>query len=279
MEVPRFFESKYNKNSYLLLKKAIYGLKQVALMFWKLLLKCMRSMDMEKSWADPCMYYKETVNALVVWISWMDDCLCVGLNVEVQKARTYILARFECDDTGELKEYLGYKSDRHMNDMGQNKLIQTVLLQIFEDEFEIEETRREAITKTVTGSVLNQDLPAKELLSKEEHSKYRTGTGKILHVIIWSRPDIWNTTRELTKAVKGSSRNHYLAILKCMKFCIRTKNRGWAPKPTRKWDGKKGFKFRISDRSDSDYAKCPATRRSVSGYNVKLEGVVVIVAS
>ena len=64
-----------------------------------------------------------------------------------------------------------------------------------------------------------------------------------------------------------------------MKYCIRTKSRGWVLKPTRKWDGKKGFKFRISGRSDSGYAKCPATRRSVSGYNVKLEGAIVIVAS
>ena len=53
----------------------------------------------------------------------------------------------------------------------------------------------------------------------------------------------------------------------------------WVLKPTRKWDGKKGFKFRISGRSDFDYVKCPATRRIVSGYNVKLEGAVVIVAS
>ena len=35
----------------------------------------------------------------------------------------------------------------------------------------------------------------------------------------------------------------------------------------------------MSGRSDSDYAKCPATRRSVSGHNVRLEGAVVICKS
>ena len=64
-----------------------------------------------------------------------------------------------------------------------------------------------------------------------------------------------------------------------MKYCIRTKSRGWVLKPTSKWDEKKRFNNRISGRSDSYYEKCPATRRSVSGYNVKLEGAVVIVAS
>ena len=157
-----------------------------------------------------------------------------------------------------------------MNDVGWIKLTQLVLLQIFEDEFEMNETGREAITPAVADE---------EVLLKEEHSKYRTGTDKLLHVTRWSRPDIWNATRELTRVVRGSNRNHYLTMLKYMKYCIRIKDREWVLKPTRKWDGKKGFNFRISSRSDSDYAKCLATRRSVSDYNVKLEGAVVIVAT
>ena len=118
MEIPRGFESKYAKDAFLRLRKTIYGLKQAALMFWKLLLKCMRSMKFDKSWADPCMYYKETENGLVLWLSWIDDCLCVGPDIEVKKARADILARFECDDVGDLKEYLGCKIDRHMDDIG-----------------------------------------------------------------------------------------------------------------------------------------------------------------
>ena len=82
----------------------------------------MRSMDMEKSWVDLCLYYKETVNSLVLWLSWIDYCLCIGPDVEVQKARIDILARFEYDDISELKECLKCKSDRHMNDIGWIKL-------------------------------------------------------------------------------------------------------------------------------------------------------------
>ena len=54
----------------------------------------------------------------------------------------------------------------------------------------MEETGREAFTPTAVGLVLNPDVPAEEVISKEEHSKYRTGTGKLLHVTRWSRPDI-----------------------------------------------------------------------------------------
>ena len=100
----------------------------------------------------PCLYYKETENGLVLWLSWIDDCLCVGPDVDVKKARVNILARFECDDVGELKEYLGCKIDRHMDDVGWIKLTQPVLLQSFEDEFEMEETGREAFTPAVAES-------------------------------------------------------------------------------------------------------------------------------
>ena len=40
MEIPRGLEKKYTKDAYLRLRKIFYGLKQAALIFWKLLLKC-----------------------------------------------------------------------------------------------------------------------------------------------------------------------------------------------------------------------------------------------
>ena len=62
-----------------------------------------------------------------------------------------------------------------------------------------------------------------------------------------------------------------------MKYCVSTPNRGWKLKPNRTWDGKKGFLFRIRGKSDSDYATCPTTRKSVSGYGVFLEGAPITV--
>eukprot|EP00957_Ditylum_brightwellii_P000987 78668-Ditylum_brightwellii.AAC.1 len=63
---------------------------------------------------------------------------------------------------------------------------------------------------------------------------------------------------------------------RAMEYCVNTPNRGWLLCPMRKWDGKdKSFKFRIKGQSDSDYAKCPVTRRSVSGYATFLEEVPV----
>jgi len=51
-------------------------------------------------------------------------------------------------------------------------------------------------------------------------------------------------------------------------------------KPTRIWDGKdKSFLFRINGIADSDFAKCPVTRKCVSGYSTFLEGAPITVKS
>ena len=57
-----------------------------------------------------------------------------------------------------------------------------------------------------------------------------------------------------------------------MKHVITTKERGLILKPYGAWDGSKNFVFVISGRSNSDFAKCPTTRRSVSGWSAHLNG-------
>ena len=50
--------------------------------------------------------------------------------------------------------------------------------------------------------------------------------------------------------------------------------------PEQKWDGKdKAFLFLVHGMTDLDFAKCPVTQRSVSGYAAFLEEAVVSVKS
>ena len=65
-----------------------------------------------------------------------------------------------------------------------------------------------------------------------------------------------------------------------MNYCIATKDKGWILKSKRTWDGKdKSFEFVLDGKSDSDYAACKETRRSVTGYVGYLEGSLVVARS
>ena len=74
--------------------------------------------------------------------------------------------------------------------------------------------------------------------------------------------------------------SHVKAMHKAMSYCTRTPNRGWTLSPVGKWDGKdKNFNFKVSGRSDSDYATDPETRKSVTGTRVSVNDAPVMCRS
>ena len=66
-----------------------------------------------RSKADPCLRFKwmkdkETgKDCLVMWVIWVDDCLIVGPRGMVMHAKEQMKKLFDCEDVGELKEYVG----------------------------------------------------------------------------------------------------------------------------------------------------------------------------
>ena len=65
-----------------------------------------------------------------------------------------------------------------------------------------------------------------------------------------------------------------------MKYCVYTKDKGWTLKPSQVWDGKdKDFEFVIRGKTDSNFATCKETRRSITGYAVWLEDALITVKS
>ena len=266
MEVPEGWENKYPKGAVLKLLKTIYGLKQAAMAFWRMLLKCMKSMDMKRSVADPCLYFKWTSDGLVVILSWIDDNLIVGCKEAVEKTKAELMSRFDCEDCGELDEYIGNRITAV--DGGKAlKFVQPVLIQKMSDEFDLPD-----------GQVSTPAKPGNVLLKCDEGSMmngrmmtyFRSGVGMLIHLMQWSRPEISHATRDCARHMQSAGVVHVDAMHRIMQYCRDTPNRGTTLRPNAVWDGSRDFLFVIGGRSDSDYAKDPETRKSVSGIRVSL---------
>jgi hypothetical protein len=111
-------------------------------------------------------------------------------------------------------------------------------------------------------------------LSDEDLFKYCSGTGKLLHLMKWSRPEIGNAVRELSRFMSGAGTAHVKAMYRVMNYCLNTIERGKVfhfCKP----ENLAEFVFQLEGYSDSDYAKDPMQRRSVSGFCSFLEGCVL----
>jgi hypothetical protein len=118
-----------------------------------MLLAVFRSMGFEQSKADPCLYYVWTKNGLVLWLSWVDNCLVVGTKAAVAIAKKQLTAKFDCDKIGNMDKYVGCKVDRNFeNDT--IKLTQPVMLQSFADKFPMCLEGRACYTPAIPGEHL-----------------------------------------------------------------------------------------------------------------------------
>jgi hypothetical protein len=87
---------------------------------------------------------------------------------------------------------------------------------------------------------------------------YRSGLGKILHMMKWSRHDILNRARELSCFMSLPTGVHVDRLYRLLNYIKMTADFGNYLKPDVVWDGiDKTFEFVISGRSDSEYASDP----------------------
>jgi hypothetical protein len=107
-------------------------------------------------------------------------------------------------------------------------------------------------------------------LSKELHARYRTGVGMLLFLIKHSRPDLCNATRELSKCLDGPNEAAYKEMLRVIKYVMDTASKGLKIAP------KLGeLEWTLLIYSDSDWASSKDGRKSVGGYMIFLNGVLI----
>jgi hypothetical protein len=150
-------------------------------------------------------------------------------------------------------------------------------LQSYTDELKLPkgETPR---TPATPGGVLQKCDP-KDAISEREQSIYRSGVGKLLHMMKWTQPEILNAVRELSRFMTGMAMAHLKEMYRAMKYCVGTPNCGLLLKPNMKWDGNPNFEFIVKGQSDLDFVKDPERCRSVSGYSTFLCGAPVTTKS
>ena len=113
VSVPNGWEQFFPKNVVLFLLKTVYGLKQAANCFYRLLVSVMSGLKFQKSAADPCLNFKwDDEEGLIVWLSWIEDLLIVNRSKKcVLREVERIIGVFGVDDVGPLEDYLGCKLD------------------------------------------------------------------------------------------------------------------------------------------------------------------------
>jgi hypothetical protein len=210
MKVPQGFEKFYPKNVALLLLRTIYGLVQAALAFWRETVAAFGYMHYIRSKADPCLHFKWTVQGLIIWISWVDDFLVCGGKNSVMEAKDMMAKIFDCEDVGEMNEYVGCKIERDLEEPSL-RMTQPVLLQSFEDEFDLSQMGKPGLPAPAGSMLTKGDKTESEAIPLAQQA-YRKGVGKLLLVTRWTRPGIMNSVRELSRFAGEALMAHMKAM-------------------------------------------------------------------
>jgi hypothetical protein len=174
-------------------------------------------------------------------ISWINDNMIVGPSDLVMKLKNNLMKQFECDNCGELTEYIRNK----IKCVGEDaiRLVQTVLTQSYEDEFEL--GKRCYNTPAQPGTVLMRPTEGKEVLSATDQTALRSGVGKLMYQMQYSRPDIAQAVHDLAQYMTRGNSKTLGAMYRCMRYVLCTRDAGLLLKPSRKWDGFNKHQFCI----------------------------------
>jgi hypothetical protein len=86
-------------------------------------------------------------------------------------------------------------------------------------------------------------------IDPEKQNLFRSGIGMLLYLIKHSRPDISNSTRELSKVADGETEAHWKFLLRTIKYVINTESKALKLTPKNKGD-----MFYFEGLSDSNFA-------------------------
>ena len=277
MENPEGLEDS-SEDEALLLLTTIYGLVQAARQYYKKARSILKKIGFTGGDVDPCLFMKESSKGLVYVALYVDDNLIVGHRAAIDDAikqmkKHGLVLKVEDD----LKDYLScevqFSKDKTKAWLGQPHLISN-LTSKFGKEVEKLRTYKTPGTPNLNMIRNTDDTLA---LPKEKQSLYRSGVGMLLYLVKYSRPDISNAVRELSKVLDGSTETSYKEMLRVIKYVLDTKDMGLKIEPTLPNDNNnsRDEPWDLKCYSDSDYAGDPDTRRSVSGYILYVKGVPI----
>jgi hypothetical protein len=212
------------------------------------------------------------VNHMLIIGIYVNDCLIIGkessvLNLLEELKKHEFNLKIEKD----VVEYLSYHIVESKNE-AKLTVIQPHLLIQLNQKFgqEIKEMRK-YLTPGTPRFKIQKSTEDLEVINDDFQRKYRSGVGMLLYLTKYSRPDISNIVRELSKCMNAASWGSYQELLRVIKFINDTKSLGL--KVMLKLDN--DFSWNLMVFCDSDWAGDPETRVSVTGFVIYLLDVPV----
>ena len=256
MEQPEGFKIPGKENMVLRLKRALYGLKQAGLVWWRALKLSMEKLGFTSLSSDAGIFLYRGQGSFVIAIVYVDDAIFMGpVRSLAYEMKHRFMKQWETRDLGEVTEFLRMRITREGSKIhiDQTKYLETVLQRCGM-------TASKPATTPLPAGYVPQISGTNA--SPELRSRYQTVIGSLLYLMLGTRPDISFAVTKLAQHAANPSEDHLSKALYICRYLVGTS------KYRLTYDGESGSG--ISACTDSDWASDDTSRRSQTGYFIKL---------
>ncbi|KAF5476382.1 hypothetical protein F2P56_008105 [Juglans regia] len=253
MEQPPGYIDASHPNHVCRLKKAIYGLKQAPRAWFHRFSHFLIKIGFNGSKADSSLFVHSSDNGIIYLLLYVDDIVITGINVSlIDTFINKLRQEFSMKDLGNLNYFLGLEVTHSKKGMflSQVKYARDILIRA-----DLHDSKPIA-TPMIVSNHLTTDGPL-----FHSPTTYQSLVGALQYLTI-TRPDITHAVNSVSQFMHSPREQHFQAVKRILRYVKGTLHFGLNISPS--------SNLNISAFSDADWAGCPETSRSTSGYVIFL---------
>lgn len=243
-----------NPNHVCRLLKSIYGLKQSSRQWFSKLSSALISKGYIQSSSDHSLFIKADTSSFIAILIYVDDILIAGNNLtESTTIKAFLNTTFKIKDLGNLKYFLGLEVAR--SSQGIHVCQRKYTLDLLSETGLLD--AKPCRTPMLKGTKLLEDSAT--LLP--DPAAYRRLIGKLIYLTN-TRPDISYSVQQLSQHMSSPTNLHHEAAIHVLRYLKSCPAHGILLPAT--------SSIQLKAFCDSDWASCPDTRKSVTGFCIFL---------
>ncbi|XP_048633027.1 uncharacterized mitochondrial protein AtMg00810-like [Brassica napus] len=258
MQLPQGYEEltgkKVPRNSVCRLHKSLYGLKQASRQWNHKLSEVILGDGFTQTHSDHSLFIKYEAKKFLAVLVYVDDILIVGNDdFAVTAFKTVLQSAFKLRDLGPAKYFLGFEIARNKTGISINQRKYALEL--------LEEAGLLGCKPLTVPMEPNVKLSSTTGTALPDASVYRRLVGRLLY-LTHTRPDITYAVHKLSQYMSVPTDAHLQAAYRVLRYLKNDPSQGLFYSAS--------SAMKLTAYSDADWAACPDSRQSITGYCVFL---------